>query len=108
MARELTAYGFAATFLAVPATAASALLVSPVAGQISVSIKNFGGGSMEIMKAPAGATLSNGTADGLSLSAGYLMEAGEVVNVDGAPKFYLAATGATATAYLLIGLSSGY
>ena len=75
-----------------------------MAGQVSAVLKKFGGGSLEIFAAPVGATTSQGLTDGVSLSAGYLMGTAEEKAFYGAPKFYLAATGATATAYLLLGI----
>lgn len=103
MARESSVFGYAATFLAVPPGATAALLVNPIAGQVWSKLKKFGGGSLEIYNAPVGATVSQ--TDGVAaLNAGYLMAAAEEIPLDGAQKYYLAATGATATAYLLVGL----
>ena len=103
MARELTAYGFAATLLAIPAGSASAMLIFPNSKEISMTLKYFSGGSLEIFNAPLGNT--TGSANGVSAGLGYLLATSEVVNATGAPRYYLCATGATAVAYLLIGLS---
>lgn len=108
MARELTAYAFAVTNMAIPATAASAALILPPAGSVSVCFGYASGGSLEIFRAPNGATATSvRTTDGVTLGSGYLLTTSERVQVDGAPSFYLAATGATAVASFRFGLSQG-
>ncbi len=108
MARELTAYGFAVTLLTVPAGYSNALLVNPVPGQVSSTLKWFSGNSLEIMQAAvtlgAGLSVPIQTATGQ----GYLLSVSEAVNTDGAARYYLCATGATTQAYLLMGLSQGF
>jgi hypothetical protein len=110
MARELTAYGFAVTQLIIPAGYSNALFVTPVNGQISSTLKWFSGSSLEIMGAGA-VTLGGGiTTPPVQTAAGqgYMLSVSEAVNTDGAVRFYLCATGATAVAHFLIGLSQGY
>lgn len=103
MAEGFFAFGLQATFLAIPPGATAAVLIKPIAGQVSAVLKKFGGGSLEIYKAPVGATASQ-TTEVAALGAGYLMGTAEERLIYGAPKFYLAATGSTATAYLLLGV----
>ena len=108
MARELTAYGFGTTILAVPPGATAARMVIPPAGTLSLSLKYFSGSSLEVFAAPQGATTGSlPLSNGVTLGSGYLMGTTEVVNASGCPKFYLAATGATGVAHLLFGLSQG-
>lgn len=101
MARELTAYGFQATLLVIPAGISNALLINPIAGEISMSLKYFSGGSLEIFNVSPGATVMPVVTAGQ----GYLVGSNEIVNSSGCPKFGLVATGATTLAYLLLGLS---
>jgi len=95
-------YGFAATLLAIPPTAASALLISPITNQVSLWLKQFSGGSLELFHAPDSTKVSQPLTDGVSLGAGYLVQEGERIDSE-IQKFYLAATGSTAYAYLLLG-----
>lgn len=108
MAQEQRIFGFAVTLIAVPATAASAMPILPMNNQSNVMIQYVSGGSMELFNMAAGASVSSPPASGSSvvLAAGYLFAAAEKVGpYQGGPRFYLAATGATAVARLLIGLS---
>lgn len=103
MAEGFFSFGLQATLLAVPPGGSLAILVKPVAGQVSAVLKKFGGGSLEIYNAPVGATAADPTAID-TLGTGYLMGIAEERLIYGSPKFYLAATGTTATAYLLLGI----
>ncbi len=100
----------------IPPGATLAVLISPENGETGSILKYFSGGSLEIVQAPVslnGATAAQ-TWTGASLvnlqalGRTYLMGAGETVNVSGSARYYLMATGATAVAYLLNGLTSGY
>lgn len=71
--------------------------VTVVAGQLAQAIKYFSGGSLEI-----------GCTSGGGWGTAYLMGTSEVVNVDNAGTFYLAATGATAIAHMITAKSQGY
>lgn len=62
-----------------------------------------GGGSLEIAKPPP--ALSGSSASGWAT--GYQLGASEVVAIGGPATFYLAATGATMLASVLIGYSTG-
>lgn len=111
MARELTAYGFAVTLFTVSAGYSLSLLVSPVAGEISHTLKWFSGGSLEIMQ--AGFTQSSAQTQAVfpvqtAAGQGYLLGQTELENTDGAARFYLCATGSTAQGYMLRRLSQGF
>ena len=76
------------------------------AGRNSLTFKYVSGGSLEIINAAYGQTLTAGA--GVTLQGtGYLMGATEVLNFNGAPRFYIMATGTTATAHAIFGKSSG-
>ena len=99
----------------VPPGATLAVLIAPQNGETGQLIKYFTGGSLEIVQAPV--SHSGGETIGLTwtgpslvnlLGTGYLMGAGEVVSVSGPARYYLMATGATVTCYLLKGLTAGY
>lgn len=102
MARETTSSGFGCTTLIVPAGASNALLVIPQSEQVSMSLKYASGGSLEIFRAVKGGTMPT---PAIVLGSGYPLGDSEIVNATGAPRFFLAATGATAVANLLIGIS---
>ena len=72
--------------------------VSVVAGLNAVVLKNFGGGSLELV-------------DGTTASPwglGYLFGSNEVLQMDHAGSIFLAATGATATVMMIRGKSTGF
>lgn len=64
--------------------------------QIAGTIRYASGGSLEL-----------GMTQGSAWGTGYLMGTGEIANINCAGTFYVAATGATVTAYVLRGLSMG-
>lgn len=80
------------------APAGNATQVLPPRCAKSVAFKYASGGSLSIMNGPTGA----------SPITGYLMSTTEVVSLNGPVTFFLAATGATATASILFGLSAGH
>lgn len=103
MAREYSLYGVTCGIYTIPATGASALLVTSAPGEVSGFIKYFGGGSCEIIGAPGpGLTFAP------TVGTGYLLGAAEVVQINGPARYYLAATGGTATVYFCKGLSEGF
>lgn len=104
MARELTVYGITAGIYNVPG--GTGMLIRAAPGEISSTIKYFGGGSLEIVGA-GGPSLSVGLTSSLA-GTGYLLSSLEAFNFEGAAYYYLIATGATATAYFLKGLSQGF
>lgn len=108
MARELWARGYAVTLLTVPAGYSNALLVTPADGEIASTLKYFAGGSLEILQAGVSQGLGFSTPVQTAVAQGYLLGTSEVINTDGAVRFYLAATGATTQAYYLRKLSQGF
>lgn len=70
--------------------------VTVIAGLNAISIKKFSGGSLEI----GGISLNWGS--------GYLFNSNEIVNIQVAGTFYLAATGSTVVAMVLKGRTSGF
>lgn len=104
MAREADIHGFGTTLIAVGISAA--FLVIENSKQVSGTIKYFTGGSLEIVGITSGFTA---TGTSLIMSGlGYLLGTSEAVNYSGPARYYLAATGSTATAYLLTGYGPGY
>lgn len=78
--------------------------VTPTAYQYAENIKILaGGGTLEIIPTPL--ALSGASAVGWGL--GYPIGASEVVSVSGPAVFYMAATGATMTATILLGYTAG-
>jgi hypothetical protein len=107
MARESDVKGFGATKLIVPPGGTLAVLVDAWAGECSGVLKYFSGGSLEICGVPPGVTYT-GASLGALAGMGYLMGTSESINDTGSARFYLVATGATAIAYCLKGLSAGF
>ena len=72
--------------------------------QVGVIIKNFSGGSLEI-----GGTyvLSAGATAAFTWGNGYIFGAGEALSLNHTGMMYLAATGATVTAMVVRGRTSG-
>lgn len=109
MARELTTYGYAVTQFAIPAGYSLALLVTPAPGEIGGTLKWFSGGSLEIMQAGVtGGGVGITTPIQTAAGQGYLMGTTEIVNTDGAARYYLCASGSTAVAYCLRRVSQGF
>lgn len=75
--------------------------VTLVAGQISIILKYFSGGSLEVIDplAQGGQTVLGGS--------GYMLATSEALNSSMIGTFYLTATGSTATAMLLRGKTIG-
>lgn len=109
MARETSTYGVNPSVVYVPPGITNAVLMTPVAGEASSSIKYYSGGSLLIMQAPVGTT-----SPGTSLVAGYsslqyyTTSTSEAVNFDGPCRYYLTALGATAVVMQIRALSQGY
>ena len=83
-----------------------AVFMDPVAGQGNWKVKYLSGGTLEIVGASLGSTLSQASLAGLSGS-GYLMGATEALDIDGPARFYLMAHGATTFVTLLREKTSG-
>lgn len=106
MARETTVYGITTQILAMGAGASLSLYVFAAPGEIWSRLKYVSGGSMELMGANAGTPGATGRAD--ASGTGYLFGAAEVIEFSGAARYFLQATGATAVAHLIRGLSQGF
>lgn len=97
------------TQVSIPVGATNSVLVEPVAGQVSVLIKQISGSSLSIFGAPYGTTAT--AAQMVTLGALALPISGltsDLLQLSGPARFYLQAQGNTAVvAALLIGKSSG-
>lgn len=102
MAREGNIFGVTTGIYTVGIGASLALLVQGAPGEGSSTVKYFSGGSLEIIGIPVGTTTVP------TAGTGYLFGNGEVVNIAGAARYWLVATGATAIAYFAKGLTQGY
>lgn len=87
--------------------ATNAQLITPVAYEVANQVKYGTGGSLEIQKAPQGTTYIGASLAPL-IGTGYLMGTAEALSLGGPARYYLMATGATVTAFVLRGLSDGY
>ncbi len=106
MAREYTLYGFTCGTFAIPAGSSGALYVTPVPGEIFTRLKYGAGGSLEIVGASAGINTTGGGQTGVATAGtGYLFGTTETVEFRGAARYFLVATGATATCFFIKGLS---
>lgn len=110
MAQEPRIAGFAVTLITVPATGVSAMPIIPINNQANIMIQYVSGGSLELFSMSYGASAGSPplTQAGTSvvLAAGYLFAAAEKLGpYQGSPRFYLAATNASAVCRLLIGVS---
>jgi hypothetical protein len=99
-------FALGATRVIVPVGATLAVLMTPVAGQNSILLKYFSGGTCEIIGCTLGQTLSAADLSSASGS-GYLLGSSEILQIDGPARYYLSSTGATTTLMLLIGKSQG-
>lgn len=115
MARENSVFGVTAGIYTVGIGASLAQLVLGAPGEIYSQIKYGSGGSLEIIGAtgqilPTGTTNFNVPTAGTGYLLGNVVGAtiGEIVEFNGAARYYLVATGATATAYFIKGLSQGF
>jgi hypothetical protein len=99
-------YSLASTQIIVPVGATLAVLVTSIAGQNALMLKQYGGGTLEIIGMPDGSTL---TAASLATASGnhYIMGASEVLSFDGPTRIYLSSTGATSVVMSLRGKSQG-
>ena len=102
--------GLGVTQIIVGPGATNAVFINLQPRQVSTLVKYVTGGSMEIHSANilTGSTLSGASLAPL-IGLGYLFGTTEAINFNGPTRFYLMATGATATAHLIRGLTSpGY
>lgn len=108
MATQAEVNGLGSTRVIVPPGATLAVVVNPVAGGCNQRLKYLSGGSLEIFNCPVGTTAPGGSLVALATAGGYLMSTTEIVEIDGPARYYLMATGATAIAALVYGLTAGY
>lgn len=94
MAREDDIHGITCGVLTIGLSTIVGITVAP--GQLAVSLRYATGGSLEI------------GGSGHTWGAGYLMASTEIKDFNCAGTFFLAARGATVTAYIMRGLSAGY
>lgn len=109
----------------VPIGATASVFMDILPGEKSMTIKYLSGGTLEILPAYTGLSLtpggtqlfgslpftSGGTQTGAMLLAlsgtGYLMGSSEVLNFDGAPRFYLSSLGATSVVAVIRACAAG-
>lgn len=109
MADSNNIYGLSSVPVVVPPGATLAVLRVGTEGQQAQLLKYFSGGSVSIIGiTPLGATYSAAELVSAGNSGGYLLGTNEVVSIDGAARYYLMATGATAVVMQLKGLSQGF
>jgi hypothetical protein len=108
MAREADIYALGATQFVIPAGYSLALWVTPMAYEVSSTLKYLSGGSLIIVSTNTnGTTLPGATLAGL-VDSSYLLGTAEAINFAGPARYYLVATGATAVACQLRGFSQGF
>lgn len=107
MAEQDDVFGLTGERLVVAPGATLALLVEGATGQIASVLRYFSGGSCEILNAPIGSTLTAAVLVSRQ-GHGYLLGTSETVNVEGAARYYILATGVTTTFMHLRGLSGGF
>lgn len=98
-------FSLGSTFLAVPAGATNAVLITPLAGQISVNLKYSSGSTLYLIGVGHGVTLA--ASDLNNFASHYLIGSSESLAIDGPARFYLAATAATTIVYMLRGFGAG-
>jgi hypothetical protein len=105
------------TKIVIPPGATQAVLISPFAGQLSVTLKYSSGGTLEVL--PAGLTtlgspgcflpIAQAAATLAALSGmGYLLGGSEVLSISGPASFYLSSLNATSIVYAIFTKGQGY
>ncbi len=79
----------------------ASVLISPIPGQLVSHVRYGTGGSLSITN------ISDAAGSSLSAGVAYLFQDNEILSLNMVSSFYLSATGATVTAYLLRGRSPG-
>lgn len=101
-------FGVKTSQVAVPPGATNAVFVDASNLQGALLLKAFSGGTLEIHGAINGTTMVGASLAPL-IGTGYILGAAEVVSLAGPTRFYLMATGSTAVACLMKGLTApGY
>jgi len=102
-------FGITTMNLAIPPGATNAVLISPGAYIRASLVKYFSGGSISIFGANSNAFGGSAAWTGTSLVAGfsqaYMLATTEILSIGGPVQYYLAATGSTAVASILQGMS---
>lgn len=99
-------YGVATSRFTVSAGSTLAFFVDAIAGQKSLMLSYFSGGTCEIFEAINGTTM-NGTTLASFNNTGNVLAAGQVLSLDGSPRFYVNALGATSILQVIKGKSAG-
>ncbi len=100
--------GLITSQVAIPAGATLAVFVENSPNQGALLLKYFSGGTLEIHGTGNGSTMPGASLAPL-IGTGYILGTSEVVALNGPTRFYLMATGSTAVACLMKGLTSpGY
>ena len=105
MSTQDQVYSLGATKVIVPVGATVSVLVTPQAYESSTVIRYGTGGSLELVGIPVGASTLTGASLVAAQGNAYLFGSSEVLSIGGAARYYLMATGATVTCYLLKGLT---
>lgn len=101
-------FGLVPSQIVVAPGATNAQFVDITSRQGAINLKYFAGGTLEIHHAINGSTMAGASLAPL-IGTGYIMGTSEILSIDGPARFYLMATGTTATAMLLKGLTApGY
>lgn len=100
MSRQTDIYGVTCEVLNVGAGPTFAQVVVACQYEVASVLKYASGGSLVVMGCPPGSTHTGATITFLT-SRSYLMDVGEALNFDGANRYYVVATGATAVAYVM-------
>lgn len=95
---------------AIPSGFTNAVLVTNESFESGSVFEQVSGGTVWITGVSMGQTLSAADLDAIFTGATnlFLMQSGRSINIDGAPRYYVAATGATAVVQWLRGTRAGY
>ena len=109
MGSNTDVYGLFPSTLTIPLGITLPVLMEAKQLQTSGALEYLSGGTLWILGITYGQTLAADAA--ATVFAGgtfiYNVQSGRAINIDGAPRFYLAATGATVVCQLLRGLGPG-
>lgn len=103
-------FGMITSQRAIPSGVTNAVLVEGQPFESGSVFEQVSGGSCLIIGVTMGQTLSAANLDSLYTggTALFLLQSGRSINIDGAPRYYVAAIGATAVVQWLRGTRSGY
>lgn len=108
MSQRNDLFGLVPETLHIRAGATHALLLEGKAWEAGSVLNYLSGGTLWIMGVTGGQTLSAAqlASDFNGATLLFLVQSGQAINIDGAPRYYLAATGATVVCQLLRGLAA--